>query len=107
MLRAVACALVVDDSASQALHIAAALTRAGYAPVHSAVDWAECQRALARRSLEGEAAARRADGQRRWPGTGRADFTATKMTWRALAEPGRAGSGSASAAKPARRSDAR
>ncbi len=42
------CALVVDDSASQVLGIAAALTRAGYAPVHSAVDWAECRRALAR-----------------------------------------------------------
>ena len=48
MLRAVACALVVDDSASQALGLAAALTRAGYAPVYSAVDWAECRRALAR-----------------------------------------------------------
>ena len=38
----------MDDSASQALGIAAALTRAGYAPVHSAVDWAECRKALAR-----------------------------------------------------------
>lgn len=43
-----ASALVVDDSASQALGLAAALTRAGYTPVHSAMDWAECRRALAR-----------------------------------------------------------
>ena len=42
------CALVVDDSTVQALGIAATLTRAGYAPVYSAVDWAECRRALAR-----------------------------------------------------------
>jgi len=39
---------VVDDSVVQALNIAATLTRAGYAPVYSAVDWAECRRALAR-----------------------------------------------------------
>ena len=39
---------MVDDSVVQALNIAATLTRAGYAPVHSAVDWAECRRALAR-----------------------------------------------------------
>jgi len=44
----VTCALVVDDSVVQALNIAATLTRAGYAPVYSAVDWAECRRALAR-----------------------------------------------------------
>jgi len=44
----VSCALVVDDSVVQALGIAATLTRAGYAPVYSAVDWAECRRALAR-----------------------------------------------------------
>lgn len=40
-------ALVVDDSASQARSTAAALSRAGYAPVLVATDWAECRSHLA------------------------------------------------------------
>lgn len=43
-----ASALVVDDSASQARATAKVLAQAGYNPVLTATDWAECRSHLAR-----------------------------------------------------------
>jgi hemerythrin len=40
-------ALVIDDSAVQVREVAALLSQAGYAPVHTAVDWVECRSLLA------------------------------------------------------------